>query len=290
MNNFLFLFGIFKRITAAVLLFCMVFCTVANAQADEESVNIPQFINPNVITTLGTTPTIRTIRFLTTDDFPPFNFIDQQGRLEGFNVSLARALCFEIKARCTMQALPWDNLSDALSKGQGDAIIAGLAVSDATIREHAFSVPYLRMPARFFANKNVEIPDNPFKGPGTQTVGVEAGTSHEAFLKKLFPETPIKAFKNQEELRNALRDKVVSLGFGDGVSLSFWLQSSDAKDCCSFIGGPYLSSDFFGQGLSIAVPIDRLDLKQVLDDGLGKLMRKSRYAEIYLQFFPISFF
>ena len=290
MNNFLFLFGIFKRITAVALLFCLAPNTVTNALADEESVNIPQFINPNVITTSGTTPTIRTIRFLTTDDFPPFNFIDQQGRLEGFNVSLARAICFEIKARCTMQALPWDNLSDALSKGQGDAIIAGLSLSDTTIREHAFSVPYLRLPARFFYNKNNKISDKHFKGPGTQTVGVEAGTSHEAFLKNYFPETPIKAFKNQEELRSAMRDGVVSLGFADGVGISFWLQSNDAKNCCSFIGGPYLSADFFGQGLSIAVPIDRLDLKQVLDDGLGRLIRKSKYAEIYLQFFPVSFF
>ncbi len=33
------------------------------------------------------------IRFVTTDDFPPFDFVDAGGRLTGFNVELARAIC-----------------------------------------------------------------------------------------------------------------------------------------------------------------------------------------------------
>lgn len=278
-----------KIVFAGVLVFFLTFAA-PNSLADEGGVKIPQFINPNTIITSGSTPTIRTIRFLTTDDFPPFNFIDQQNRLEGFNVSLARALCFEIKARCTMQALPWNDLRDALSTGQGDAIIAGLAMSDATIRDYVFSVPYLRLPALFFSNKNKIVADESFKGPGTQVVGVEAGTAHEAFLKKFFPETPIKPFKSQEVLRQAVQRNDVPLGFADGVGTSFWFQSSRAKDCCIFVGGPYLNSDFFGSGLSIAMPTDRFGLKQVLDDGLGRLMRNGKYAEVYLQFFPVNFF
>ena len=36
------------------------------------------------------------LRFLTTTDFPPFNFTDQSGRLSGFHIDLARALCEEL--------------------------------------------------------------------------------------------------------------------------------------------------------------------------------------------------
>lgn len=289
MNNSLLQLSICKTSIVLLGVFFLAF-SGAKGLAEDPAVKIPQFINPNVITTSGSAPAIRTIRFLTTDDFPPFNFIDQEGKLEGFNVSLARALCFEIKARCTMQALPWDDLNEALAAGQGDAIIAGLALSDATILDYAFSAPYLRLPARFFYNKSKGLDEKSFRGPGTQTVGVQAGTAHEAFLKEHFPETPIKTFKSQDELRSATRDGLVSLGFSDGVGISFWFQSSLSKECCGFIGGPYLSSDYFGQGLSIAVPIDRLDLKQVLDRGLSRLMREGKFSNIYLQYFPISFF
>ena len=44
------------------------------------------------------------IRFLTTDDFPPFNFLNDRGQLTGFNVDLARAICAELNAPCTIQA------------------------------------------------------------------------------------------------------------------------------------------------------------------------------------------
>ena len=36
------------------------------------------------------------LRFLTTTDFPPFNFLDGAGRLSGFHIDLARAICAEL--------------------------------------------------------------------------------------------------------------------------------------------------------------------------------------------------
>ncbi len=47
-----------------------------------------------------------TIRFLTTDDFPPFNFLAADGALMGFNLDLARAICAELGASCTPRPRP----------------------------------------------------------------------------------------------------------------------------------------------------------------------------------------
>lgn len=55
-----------------------------------------------------------TIRFLTTADFPPFNFRDDKGELVGFNIDLARALCNDLSIACTVQAWPWDQAARAL--------------------------------------------------------------------------------------------------------------------------------------------------------------------------------
>src|SRR6266571_3091359 len=56
------------------------------------------------------------IRFLTTVDFPPFNFIDQSGKLSGFHVDLAREICRELAVleRCQIEAMPYKNLTPAL--------------------------------------------------------------------------------------------------------------------------------------------------------------------------------
>src|SRR5262245_4883007 len=67
---------------------------------------------------------IRQIRFLTEDDYPPFNFTGASGRLEGFNVDIARAVCAELALPCTVQSRRWDTIVAALEAGQGDAIAA----------------------------------------------------------------------------------------------------------------------------------------------------------------------
>ena len=36
------------------------------------------------------------LRFLTTTDFPPFNYLDRDGRLSGFHIDLVRAICAEL--------------------------------------------------------------------------------------------------------------------------------------------------------------------------------------------------
>jgi len=52
------------------------------------------------------------LRFLTTTDFFPFNFLDDGGRLNGFHVDLARVVCrkLEMLDRCQIQALPFAEL------------------------------------------------------------------------------------------------------------------------------------------------------------------------------------
>src|SRR6185312_10517640 len=94
------------------------------------------------------------IRFITTDDFPPFNFLDAQGHLIGFNVDLARAICAELTIPCTIQARPWADLAGALANKNADAIIAGLAVTAEARASLDFSDVYLRSPARFVVRRD----------------------------------------------------------------------------------------------------------------------------------------
>lgn len=264
------------------------YSTTANSQ--NKRVEVPKFINPNTAASSVKIATVRSIRFLTTSDFPPFNFVDPSGSLDGFNVGLAREICFEIKARCTIQALPWADLQKALKRGQGDAIIAGLALSDRTIRELAFTKTYMRFPARFFSNAAFAATFGDFRQPKGLKIGVQKNTAHEAFLRKFFPDNELLQFDSQDELRAGALKGLIQIGFADGVQTSFWLQSASAKECCTFVGGPYINSDYFGVGLSIAVPVDRQDLKDTLNDALIRLMREGKYSEIYLKYFPINFF
>ncbi len=123
-----------------------------------------------------------------------------------------------------------------------------------------------------------------------KTIGVEAHSAHEAFLETFFPDAIRKPYNSQKELRAALVKGEIDALFGDGVSLSFWLQGEDPNGCCAFRGGPFLDSQFFGEGVGIAVKKGNPHLRQALDYALAALAAKGAYTDLYLKYFPLGFY
>jgi polar amino acid transport system substrate-binding protein len=227
------------------------------------------------------------IRFVTTDDFPPFNFLNADGRLTGFNVDLARAICDELDIRCTIQAREWDDTLNAVRQGNADAVIAGWrsprrrGKSSTSRRLHAMAGA-LHRPPRCAAI-------DPPRGLKGKTLAVVARTAHEA-ISPPSPRGRAEAHPTPEAAREAVKSGDADAHFGDGMQLSFWLQSEAAEGCCIFAGGPYLESRFFGEGLAVAVPRGKDDLKQAINAALAALYEKGVFAELYLRYFPVGFF
>ena len=232
------------------------------------------------------------LRFLTTTDFPPFNFIDSGGRLSGLHVDLARAICAELDmaAKCQIQALPWGELDGALQKGDGEAIIAGIAVTQETRAKYAFSRPYLQFPARFAMPKAGVLAEPLYSKLKGKQIGVVAGSAHERMLRDYFPDVKVETYPKQEALFADLKQGKITGAFGDGMRLGFWLAGSDAADCCRFAGGPYLAPEYLGTGLAIAVKADKPELADALNYALHAISVKGTFAELYLRYFPVSFY
>jgi polar amino acid transport system substrate-binding protein len=231
---------------------------------------------------------IQSIRFLTELDYPPFNYAGADGNPVGFNVDLARALCDEIRAKCTIQARRFELLLDALDDNRGDAVIASVAITPATRRRVDFTDPYYRTPARFVAPVDSPIGDVLPESVEGKKIAVVAGTAHEAFLKEMFTAAEVRSYANQEAAREALRNKDVDLLFGDGITLAFWLNGSDSAGCCVFRGGPFLESRYFGEGIGIAVKRGNDLLRQALNWALFRQWEKGAFTDLWLRYFPIS--
>lgn len=260
------------------------------AAAEAETVTIPSFWDPGRRAERPAAGAVRAIRFLTTNDYPPFNFLDDNGRLTGFNVDLARAICAELAIDCTIQAREWDDLASHLFDDTADAVIAGIAITPENRQRLGFSDVYLRPAARFVVRRedgDMEITPNGLKG---KTLAVVTHTAHEAYLAAVFPEVGRKLYADPDSARQAVRDGEADAHFGDGLQLSFWLQSTAADSCCVFAGGPYLEPRFFGQGYAIALAASAHDLKAAINAALQALNDKGIYAELYLRYFPVGFF
>jgi polar amino acid transport system substrate-binding protein len=266
----------------------------ANAQPKQPApaasldLTVPGFWDPRRRPERPDLTRISQIRFLTENDYPPFDFPGQDGNPAGFNVDLARMICEELKVNCTIQARRFDTLIAALGDNHGDAVIASLAPTPALRERVDFSDPYYRSPARFVARRDSNIEDVVPERLEGKKIAVVAATSHEAFAKTFFTEAETKSYPTSDAAREALRRGDVDLLFGDGIGLAFWLNGTDSANCCEFRGGPFTESRYFGEGVGIAVRRGNDTLRQAINWALFGLWEKGRFTDLWLRYFPIS--
>lgn len=230
------------------------------------------------------------IRFITTDDFPPFNYYDDEGILTGLNVDLARSICLEVGAACDIKVRPWDELLIAMKRGDADAVVAAHVVGGPMTTDIDFTDRYFQTPGRFAGQSGTELPEiNPGDLYGKR-IGVAKGTTHEAFLRAFFRDSRIEAFENVELARDALQQGKVDLVFDDAISLSFWLKGTLSRGCCEFKGGAFMEPKYFGDGLAIAVSRNDPLLKAQINDALKRIRRSGRFEEIVNRYFPLGLF
>jgi polar amino acid transport system substrate-binding protein len=163
-----------------------------------------------------------------------------------------------------------------------------MAVTADTRKRVDFSDPYYRPVARFVALRDSGIADAIPEHLEDKKIAVVAHTAHEAYLRALFTEAEVHPYPTAEAAREALQHREVDLLFDDGFALAFWLNGSESADCCTFVGGPYSESRYFGEGIGIAVKHGNDTLRQAFNWSLFRLWEQGHFADLWLRYFPIS--
>lgn len=233
---------------------------------------------------------LNTLRFITTADYPPFNYLDSGGILVGFNIDIAWGICSELKVRCTVRRVEWERMAAELDAGKADAAIASHRISSKARQQFLFTDRYYDTPARFVVRKENEIGEITPETMKDQQIAVVKGSAHEAFVRAFFKEAFIKPFDNADQAGEALRTAEADMMFGDAISQAFWMQGLNSKNCCRFAGGLYTEPRFFGNGVGIAIKKDNQRLKTILDYGLDRVRRSGMYQRLFSQHFPQALF
>lgn len=263
-----------------------------NSASIAQDFKIPNFWDKNERFLKPDLSTLPRMRFLTTTDFPPFNFIDRKKRLSGFHVDLARAICEELGVlnRCQIQALPWDELQPAIEKGEGEAVIAGISITQEQRSTFNFSRTYLHIPGRFITRKDSGLTTPAYDAIFKKKTAVVKGTAHEAYFSDVFKNRTAEVYATKEEAFNALQKGEVETVFSDALSLSFWLSSAASKGCCVFLDEAFQSDYYFGNGLSIALPKEKPELVNAMNYALKEINQNGKFAELYLRYFPLGLY
>ena len=72
----------------------------------------------------------QTIRLGTEGAYPPYNFVNDNGEVDGFERELGDKLCEMTGLDCTWVTNEWDSIIPNLVSGNYDVIIAGMSITD----------------------------------------------------------------------------------------------------------------------------------------------------------------
>ncbi|MGB8624136.1 MAG: transporter substrate-binding domain-containing protein [Paracoccaceae bacterium] len=77
----------------------------------------------------GVSSAQETIRMGTEGAYPPYNFINDNGEVDGFERELGDELCSRAELTCTWVTNEWDSIIPNLVSGNYDTIIAGMSIT-----------------------------------------------------------------------------------------------------------------------------------------------------------------
>ena len=86
----------------------------------------------------------KTIRMGTEGAYPPYNFINDAGEVDGFERELGDELCKRAELTCEWVTNEWDSIIPNLVSGNYDTIIAGMSITAERDEVIDFTDPYTR--------------------------------------------------------------------------------------------------------------------------------------------------
>ena len=200
-----------------------------------------------------------TLRIGTSADFPPSNFINERGEIDGFERDLGDELCRRMEVECTWVQNEWVSIIPNLLSDEYDAIIASMAATKERDELIDFSQAYLpNSPSAYVALAGSG--DDAING----TIAVQVNTIQQDYLDDAGTARVI--FLPGEDPVEAVRRGDADAVFADRIFLEHFVENSGGD--LVFVG-PEVSFDF--QYAGVGVRENDTELKRRFNAAIGTM-------------------
>ncbi|TDM08204.1 MAG: ABC transporter substrate-binding protein [Ideonella sp. MAG2] len=240
------------------------------------------------LTAQAQAPDWKKIRIGVEGAYPPFSEVGTDGKLKGFDIDMAMALCAEMKAECSLVQQEWDGMIPALQARKFDAIIASMAITPERQKQVNFSDKYYNTPPAFFGKGSArDISPAALKG---KKIGVQRATSHDRYAAAYYKDSEIVRYAKQDEVFLDLAAGRIDAALCDQVAgVEGFLKKPMGKGF-GVLGQPKDDPAIFGTGSGIAVRKADTALQQKLNAAIAAVRANGSYKKIQDKYFDFDIY
>ena len=124
---------------------------------------------------------VLTVRIATEGAYPPWNFVEGNGKVGGFEVAVGNELCARASLNCEWLVSDWDTLIPDLQAKEFDAIMAAMGITDEREAAIDFTEIYaLQGSSRYLAVANATFNFDDLQGA---RIGAQTATMQHVYLE-----------------------------------------------------------------------------------------------------------
>ncbi|MEA3446838.1 MAG: transporter substrate-binding domain-containing protein [Bacteroidota bacterium] len=213
-----------------------------------------------------------TLHYLGDENYPPFEFINDHGKPDGFNVTLLKKIAETLNYHYTIELIPWHQVVDSLQYGSKD-YITSMFLSDKRKEKYAISTPYNKVSQVLFIRHDSDI--SGFEDIKDKTILVVKDDISFEFLMEFHITGNLKKFNNYTEAIKKLEE-----GTGDAV-ICPKIQGYYIIQKHNISGVTYLDIPFPLLDYCFATTKDNKHTLALLNEGLLMLEQNGEYDKIY---------
>lgn len=212
------------------------------------------------------------IRMGTEGAYPPYNFINDAGEVDGYERELGDELCKRASLDCTWVTNDWDSIIPNLVSGNYDTIIAGMSITDERDEVIDFTQEYFPPdPSTYVGLAGVDLDVN------ASVIAAQTATIQAAYVAS--SGATVVEFATPEETVAAVRSGEADAVLADDAFLKDIVDASNGE--LAFIGDPVA----IGGGIGMGVRESDAELKGKMDAAIASMKADGTLSALIAKWF-----
>ena len=238
------------------------------------------------LTALAQAPDWAKVRVGVEGNYPPFSKMGVDGKLSGFDIDIALAVCRQIKAECTLVQQEWDGMMPALRAKKFDMIVASMTISDERKKAADFSDPYYDVPSRWVAKAGAFKDHSPAAFKGKKII-VLRNSPRAKHVADNYKDSDVLLVAKETDIYLELAAGRGDIGFGSSVvSNEAFLKKPEGKGFAQVGNTVRLDGGGGGVGIAFRKGEDALRLK--VNAALKAIRADGSYKKLADQYFDFD--